>query len=210
MHRLEILCSLMTSLSPSLPCFSDPEPSLMTNSGAGHRWQDAGEGTRGPGDMWPALSCVTQRHSSAQSDNHLRLYYLSYIELQCVFRKNDMDRNSNIQCTNLLAIYPKRKFHIEKLTDILKKLACKVSTDSTAVTEDVPLLLSAYLHISAPTLSPWCECSDRVWVNCAVCKVRDCETRRQCWAKQRSSQGQEILSQTKPIQSQEKWVYSNF
>ena len=84
-----------------------------------------------------------------------------------------MDRNSNIQCTNLLAIYPKRKFHIEKLTDILKKLACKV-------TEDVPLLLSAYLHISAPTLSPWCECSDRVWVNCAVCKVRDCETRRQC------------------------------
>ena len=79
--------------------------------------------------------------------------------------------------TSSIPIYPKRKFHIEK---ILKELACKVSTDSTAVTEDVPLLLSAYLHISAPTLSPWCECSDRVWVNCAVCKVRDCETRRQC------------------------------
>ena len=65
----------------------------------------------------------------------------------------------------------------------------------SSVGVQVPLLS---LRISAPCLSPVCECWARSGVY--LCKLRDTTT----MLSQPSSQGQEILSQTKPIQSQEK------
>ena len=93
---------------------------------------------------------------------------------------------------------PKKKVSYWETDRHTIKLACKVSTDSTAVTEDVPLLLSAYLHISAPTLSPWCECSAArtgsgwtvLCVNCETARhddnaepSREAARARKSWAK---------------------------
>lgn len=69
--------------------------------------------------------------------------------------------------------------------------------DIIIVTEGVQVPLLS-LRISAPCLSPVCECWARSGVY--LCKLRDTTT----MLSQPSSQGQEILSQTKPIQSQEK------